>query len=43
MADAEGKQVDTLPVQMYGWDYVNGVPIKILVNTDGELEANDGT
>jgi hypothetical protein len=39
MADREGQQVDTLPVQCYGWDYVNSVPVKILVDEDGKLEV----
>jgi len=38
MADREGFQEDTLPVQIYGWDYVNNVPVKLLVNADGEVE-----
>ena len=39
MAKAEGQQVDTLPIQVYGWDYVNNVQVKILVNDDGEAEV----
>jgi hypothetical protein len=42
MANQEGQQVDTLPVQMYGWDYVNNVSRPIVVNADGEIEAVSG-
>ena len=41
-AEREGQQIDTLPVQLYGWDYVNDVPVKVLVNTDGETEIDNG-
>ena len=34
MANTEGQQVDTLPIQLYGWDYTNGKPVKLLVDTD---------
>ena len=40
MAEKEGAQVDTLPVQLYGWDYVNGVPVKLLVDSDGKAVAS---
>lgn len=39
MSEKEGKQVDTLPIQLYGWDYENNVPVKLLVNSDGETEV----
>ena len=39
MADREGQQVDTLPIQLYGWDAVNSKPIKILVTVDGKVEV----
>jgi len=42
MADKEGAQIDTLPIQLYGWDYINAGPVKISVTTDGEIEVSDG-
>jgi hypothetical protein len=39
MAIREGEQIDTLPVQVYGWDYTNGVPVKIAVDADGKIEV----
>lgn len=39
MATHEGQQVDTLPVQVYGWDYTNNVPVKLSVSTDGVIEV----
>lgn len=39
MAEREGIQVDTFPIQLYGWDYDNNIPVRILVNSDGELET----
>lgn len=39
MAENEGNQVDTLPIQLYGWDYTNNVPVKIAVTVDGKIEA----
>lgn len=38
MANAEGQQIDTLPVQMYGW--AGGVPVKIAVGIDGSVAIN---
>lgn len=42
MSNKEGAQIDTLPIQLYGWDYVNGIPVKIVVNSDGEIEVSSG-
>ena len=39
MADREGQQVDTLPIQLYGWDYDNNVIVPILVTVDGKIEV----
>ena len=43
MADKEGEQVDTLPIQAYGWDYDNDVIVPILVDSDGKIEVTDGS
>ena len=42
MANEQGAQIDTLPVQLYGWDYDNNRPVKMAVNSSGELEASNG-
>lgn len=39
MANREGDQIDTLPVQLYGWDYVNNRPVKLLTDADGKVET----
>lgn len=38
MADKEGQQVDTLPIQIYGWDADNNAVVKIAVDADGKME-----
>lgn len=40
MAEKEGAQVDTLPIQLYGWDYTANQPVKIAVNSSGEVEIS---
>jgi hypothetical protein len=42
MANKEGQQLDTLPAQLYGWDYTNNVPVKLLVDADGKIETTNG-
>jgi hypothetical protein len=39
MATSEGEQKDTIPVQLYGWNYETNTPVKMAVNSTGELEA----
>jgi hypothetical protein len=42
MANFEGQQVDTLPVQLYGWNYDTNLPVKVKVDSYGQIETTNG-
>jgi len=42
MASKEGAQIDSMPIQLYGWNYATSQPVKVAVDSDGKLEVTDG-